>query len=127
MCLASDAFYWPIASAKRWNMIIGSQAVALAAAGIIALGLATPAFAKQKNPQMQGPGQPPQMMPGNPSQMQGPGQPPQMMSGSGNPFGGGSMGPGSSGSSRPPGWSHGVKRGWGGHNMPPGLYKKQFR
>ena len=91
-------------------MIIGSQAVALAAAGIIALGLATPAFAKQKNPQMQGPG-----------------QPPQMMSGSGNPFGGGSMGPGSSGSSRPPGWSHGVKRGWGGHNMPPGLYKKQFR
>ena len=87
-------------------MIIGSQAVALAAAGIIAFGLATPAFAKQKHAQMQGSGQSPQMMSGNPSQMQG---------------------SGSNGSSRPPGWSHGVKRGWGGHNMPPSLYKKQFR
>jgi hypothetical protein len=111
-------------------MIIGSQAVALAAAGIIALGLATPAFAKQKNAQMQmqAPGQPPQMMSGNPSRMQAPGQPPQMMSsGPGNPSGSGVMAPGLNGSSRPPGWGHGVKRGWGGHNMPPGQYKKQFR
>src|SRR4051812_14509186 len=110
-------------------MTIRSQAVALAAAGIITLGLASPAFAKQKHAQMQAPGQTsqmmsgnpsqmqgwgqsPQMMPGNPSQMRGSGQTPQMMSGNPSQM----QGSGFNGSSRPPGWSHGAKRGWGGHN-----------
>jgi len=114
-------------------MVIRLQAVALAAAGVIALGLASPAFAKQKHAQMQqaqAPGQqmqaPGQQMPGQ--QMQMPGQQPQRMSsGPGNPSSGGSMSPGQNDNNRPPGWSHGRKRGWGGHNMPPGQYKKQFR
>jgi hypothetical protein len=99
-------------------MVIRLLTVALTAAGIIALGLASPAFAQQKHAQMQMPGQ----------QMQAPGQQSQMTQpGPGNPFSGGSMSPGQNGGGRPPGWSHGKKRGWGGHNMPPGQYKKQFR